>query len=87
MTKKTGYLYPMEMIDPIVSKLNRQSILEDIDQGTYDQNFNIETVDPTKDYTFTKRHLLGNAAIEYEYYCEELDDWFYDCHLESRPRT
>jgi len=85
--KETGFLYPMVEINSFVSKLDQQSILEDIDQGTYDQDFDIGTIDPTKDYTFTKSHFLGNVAIDYEYYCEELDNWFYEGHLKSRPRA
>lgn len=78
------HLYPNEKTD-IKNKISLDNIQEHIEYGFYPDNFNINIINRDTVYTFTKKHFLGNVGFDYEYFCEELNMWFFDSDLERRP--
>lgn len=76
-----GYINKPEDIKPYVSPILKDEVEYSEDYGFADKR----SVDYQKEYTFTKRHFLGNVAIDYEYFCPELNTWFFKYELERRP--
>ncbi|MDO8641460.1 MAG: hypothetical protein Q7R33_07975 [Nitrosarchaeum sp.] len=76
------FLYPKTKCD-VQGTIDVNSIQESIEQGTYGE-VDLTKIDPQKVYKFSKKHFLGNVAIDYEFYCDELDLWLYDYMIEEK---
>lgn len=59
-------------------KIDIKKVMEDIEDGFHIEDKDVTKISGDTVYTFVQEHYLGNCGFDYEYFCAELDDWFFD---------
>jgi len=62
-------------------KIDIGEVTENIEYGFHLEDKDVIKIDGDTVYTFTKEHFLGNAGFDYEYFCDELGEWFFDSEV------
>jgi len=62
-------------------KINTEEVTENIEYGFHLEDKDVTKINADTVYTFIKEHFLGNVGFDYEYFCAELEEWFFDSEV------
>jgi hypothetical protein len=79
----TNIKNPIEDIKPFAVLIDESSVNDAIRRKLFEEQDKLK-INFQNPYIVTKRHFVGNAAIDYDYYIPKIDLWIYDFCLEPR---